>query len=334
LAPSLAVELRTAGVKTILLTDEPQIAHHPLAEDFAEVIELDPPWAEHLAVEVEGTHFGRCFISLMDRLSTIEEPFFLWCHFGGLSKVWDAPFWFRRWYQLPGDPSPPKFVEAPRRTLDADYDPDELWGICQAYAGQVTLLDACLGAFCDFLEDLSFFRHTLLNVISAGGFPLGSRGRIGGEKDLTSESVHVPWLLRLPDAAAAALRCQALVGPTDLWATLREWQQLGPIKPSPFAASVLSLVRQESTSLHDRLCLIDNTGVRAIRTPAWYLWAAEQPQLYVKPDDQWEVNDVAPRLPHIVEGLQAALEQFVSRLLADCPDALPPLDDQLLKGLS
>ena len=59
--PSLAAQLGEAGVTTVLLTDEPQVARHPLAADFDELIEIDPPWQPQVAAAVEQTHFGRCF---------------------------------------------------------------------------------------------------------------------------------------------------------------------------------------------------------------------------------------------------------------------------------
>ena len=49
------------------------------------------------------------------------------------------------------DPEPPEFTQPPCQRLAADYDPDELLGIVQAYGGQVIALDACLGAFLDDL---------------------------------------------------------------------------------------------------------------------------------------------------------------------------------------
>ena len=36
----------------------------------------------------------------------------------------------------------------------------------------------------------------------------------------------------------------------------------------------------------------------------------ETPRLYAKPDDRWEVNDVANRCPGVVEELQAAADDF------------------------
>ena len=89
--PSLAALLREAGVTTALLTDEPQVARHPLAVDFDELIEIDPPWQPQTAGEIEQTHFARCFVQMIDWLEAARGPFLLWCHLGGLGTTWDAP---------------------------------------------------------------------------------------------------------------------------------------------------------------------------------------------------------------------------------------------------
>ncbi len=57
----------------------------------------------------------------------------------------------------------------------------------------------------------------------------------------------------------------------------------------------------------------------AIRTENWSLRCqarrSQEPergrQLYVKPDDRWEVNDVAARLPDVADALERTLCQFV-----------------------
>ena len=49
--------------------------------------------------------------------------------------------------------------------------------------------------------------ETLLTLTSSRGFPLGEHGRVGPcDGALFGELVHVPWMIRLPDAAGAALR--------------------------------------------------------------------------------------------------------------------------------
>ena len=189
--------MRDVGVTTALLSDEPQVCRHPLADDFDELVDIDPPWEPRVAGNVARTHFGRCFVQMIDWLQSARGPFLLWCHLGGLGTTWDAPLQFRQAYQDQGDPDPPESAEVPERILPADYDPDELLGAVQSYAGQVTMLDECLDAFWDFFDGLPIARETLLSVTSARGFPLGEHNRLGPcDGELYNELVHVPWMLR------------------------------------------------------------------------------------------------------------------------------------------
>lgn len=330
---SLAALLRDAGVATALLTDEPQVARHPLSVDFDELIEIDPPWQPQNAGEIEQTHFARCFVQLIDWLEAARGPFLLWCHLGSLGATWDAPLKYRQAYCEEGDPPPPDTADVPDRVLPADYDPDELLGITQSYCGQVALLDECLGAFLEFLEGLPAGRETLLTLTSARGFPLGEHRRVGTcDGALFGELVHVPLLVRFPDAAGAAARSQALVEPADFWASLLDWWRVDAAPASPTANSVLPLVGQQSVQLRDRLCILGEGGQRAIRTPAWYLRAAAAPELFAKPADRWETNDVATRCQEVTECLQDALGRYELALSAGRVSELPPLSEVLLSG--
>ena len=57
------------------------------------------------------------------------------------------------------------------------------------------------------------------------------------------------------------------------------------------------------------------------------------PELFAKPDDRWEVNDVASRCREVVESLQAALGQYELMLPTGRVLDLPPLSDVLRNGV-
>jgi len=333
--PTLAALLRQSGVNTVLLTDQPQAARHPLAADFDELVEIDPPWQPSAAKSIERTHFARCCVEILDWLESAREPYLLWCQLGGLGTTWDAPPEFRRAYVEQGDPPPPESADVPDLWLPSDDDPDHLLGIAQAYAGQVTLLDTCLGAVLEQIDGLPEAGETLLSLCGLRGFPLGEHRRVGPcDHALFGELVQTPWMLRLPGDIGASVRTQALVEPADLWATLLDWWGIEP-PDAPTAASLLPIVRDEIGAARDRLCIFGADGQRAIRTSAWHLRVSESgPELYAKPDDRWEVNDVASRCPEVVECLQDALLQYEQTLAAGGRIAdLPPLGDVLRHGL-
>ena len=93
-------------------------------------------------------------------------------------------------------------------------------------------------------------------------------------------------------------------------------------------------MRQESrprprSALHGRQ---PTASGRSARPPGISAPAAE-PELFAKPDDRWEINNVASPLPEVVEWLQDALTQYELALPAGRISDLPPLNDVLLHGL-
>jgi len=331
---SLISAVGKSGLRTTLISDDPQISRLPHAEQFDELCTLDPPWRIETAEEVEQAHLARCFVEVIERLEAAREPFFLWCHLAGLGTVWDAPLSWRRAYHEQGDPDVPASAQVPEGRLSADPDPDELWGISQSYAGQVSLLDSCLEAFLEFFDAAAAAKETLLVLTSARGFPLGEHGRVGScDGALYGELVNVPLLLRFPQGLGAACRSPALVEPADLWATLWQWCRLGPLPHAPTALSLLPVVRQETDLLRDRLGLRGLQNERAIRTPAWYFRSAGEAELYAKPDDRWEVNNVASRCLEVVECLQETLVLYEQALYSGRISELPPLDEVFIQGL-
>ena len=317
-----------------MLTDELAVARHPLVVDFDELIEIDPPWQPKGAEEIEQTHLARCFVQAIDWLESARRPFLLWCHLAGLGTAWDAPLGFRHTYWEDGDPEPPTSAEVPEMMLEEDHDPDKLLGISQAYAGQVSLLDTCLGAFLEFVDGSPAGGETVLALTSARGFPLGEHRRVGPcDEALYGELVHVPLMLRLPGFSGAAARSRALVEPADLWATLLDCCGAEDVPESPTGGSLMPIVRQEVELLRDRLCIAGDRSDRAIRTPAWYLRTAAEPELFAKPDDRWEVNNVSDRCREVVECLRDVLAQYEQTLHSGRVSELPPLSEVLLSGL-
>ena len=331
--PALPSRLEAAGVTTALVADEPAVLGHPLARAFHSVVPLDPPEQAQVADRIEGTHLARCFARIVEWLESAREPFLLWCHLTGLGAPWDAPREFRTRYAEEEDPDPPEFAEVPCCMLNEDYDPDQLLGISQAYAGQVSLLDVCVGALLEWLQSDSVGQSTLLVLLSARGFPLGEHRRVGPyDESLYAELVQVPLLLRFPDLLGQGARTQALVQPADLYPTLLEWWEIARRPAGPGAASLVPLVREEIESTRDRLCIVQGGDQRAIRTPAWYLRDAATPELFVKPDDRWEVNDVSDLCAEVVQLLRQALDDYQSALRSGQPADLTPLDEILLFG--
>ncbi len=322
------------GVQTFLATDDSAIASFSGADGFGERILLPEPRKIEPAQSVEATHLGRAFAQIIQKVEAIDGPFFLWCHLSSLGYVWDAPWEMRSQYAEADDPDPPTEADVPCRPLEDDEDPDLLLGIAQAYAGQISLLDLCIGALRDALADAGLENDTATALVGLRGLALGEHRYVGPTDDrLDGELVHVPLMIRLPDPDTASARSQELVQPPDLYPT---WLHLlaGQQTPPQLAAADLTpIIRDEQSVWRDRIGLSGHDGRRALRTPAWYLAAGAECQLFAKPDDRWEVNDVADRHADVAERLLETLADYEAQLPSATLDGAAPLDDVLRLGM-
>lgn len=301
------------GVKTILLTDEPQVADHPLAAGFAEKILLPFETTAISAQEIEETQIARLTQAAMDVISRQGEPYLLWIHSRGLSGAWDAPLEYRNAFRDEDDPQPGDFTAPPLIKKAGPFDPDELLRYVHAYAGQVTVVDLCLGALLDAAEEHRLAKSTLFAFTSPRGYPLGEHGLVGPVEDmLYGEVLCVPLFVRLPRGTGALMRTQELVQPADLHDLLLA--QLVPSCPS----ILMDIVDGRDHRPREVACAVAK-GERAIRTPAWFLrevqseftgGSATKVSLFAKPDDRWEVNEVSTRAGEVTEELQATLRAF------------------------
>ena len=316
-----------AGLRTILLTDEVPVAEHPLAE-FVENILLPLDDVTAPAREIEATQIARLTQVAMEVISRQREPYLLWIHSRGMSGPWDAPLEYRNAFRDEDDPQPGDFTAPPLIKKDT-FDPDELLRYVHAYAGQVTVMDLCLGALLDAVEEHPLAKDTLFAFTSPRGYPLGEHGQVGPVEDaLYGEVLNVPLLLRLPRGSGALMRTHELIQPSDLHDLLRA--QLVLSSPS----LLLDIAEGRDHPPRDSACAVAK-GERAIRTPAWFLRDVrkngEEPraELFAKSDDRWEVNEVASRAADITEELKAALEVFEQAARVGRLGELAPLADAL-----
>ena len=308
-----------------LITDDPAVNSHPSAALFAEKRLIEPASEFLEASDIATTQLAEFFRQSVEWLGGRQDPFCLFLHTRGMAGPWDAPWALREQYADEEDPRPPEFVVPPEHFLAPGYDPDELLGIQHAYAGQVSVFDTCLGVLLDALEESPFAASTLFVLVGARGFPLGEHLRVGPcDAALYNELVHVPLLVRSPGDVGALARSQALVTHRDLPPLLTDWLEL-TVEGSPSPAPRLSShIRGEPNVGRDHLRFSSNLD-RAIRTPAWYLresgeGSTVKHELYVKPDDHWEVNDIADRCPEIATQLADVLAN--PGLRNPLPDAL------------
>ena len=254
-------------------------------------------------------------------------------HVTSLGRVWDAPPAFRDAYSEPDDPAAYAGVVVPELEVTDATDPDELVAVRHAFAGQITLLDRCLERLLTRLpQDGATGMVPGWSVLVTGlrGLPLGLHGHVGpGPFAAFGELVHVPAILVDPAGRMAAQRWGGLVTPADLGATLLEHAGALPAPvdraeaglagahaSAPWhGASLGGLFEAWRSRTRDRVIARVATG-SAVATPAWHAVARCDPdaaegtgaiRLYAKPDDYFELNDVASRCATEAERLAAVL---------------------------
>jgi len=206
------------------------------------------------------------------------------------------------------------WTDPPTGWFDAG-DLDAYDWLHSSFAAVVTTLDAELGRLFQLLRDRGLDRSAVWLITSDLGYPLGEHGQIGLHRPwLHEELVHLPLVLRWPGGAEAGRRVWGLTQPPDLAPTLLDCFGLTPTE----GLSLLPLARGQAVSPRTQAISRLEWGEAAeaaLRTAQWaYLLPLRvppgeqrQPQLYQKPDDRWEVNDLRFRTIERAEELEALL---------------------------
>ena len=304
-----------AGWPAVLVTDDPALPERPTG---VEIIEVHAAPASRPADEPAATHLARLFGRAQEVVSAGGRRL-VWCHAGSLGMAWDAPLSYREAYADPDDPPLPAGGDVPNFSVTRDTDPDIVMGYRQAFAGQLTLFDACLGGLVDAVRAV---RPTwTIAVIGLRGMPLGLHGQVGcttpadtGGKPY-GEWVHLPAILVAADGRMAGQRSADLVTPADVGATLIDLAGLAAVSSATApgdARSLVGLFTDWQYDARDRV-IVRAGDSTAIVTRGWHLVAEPSadgttvPRLFAKPDDFFELSDVADRCPAVAEELLAAL---------------------------
>jgi hypothetical protein len=277
-----------AGANSTFISDDAEATALAGAAGFTEIIELPPGTGGTQADDLDETHLASVFAAATEQLlQTPKETNLIWLHTGSLGQIWDAPRALRERYHEDDDAPLPEFVEPPCKLLAANLDPDERWGYALAYAAQISTFDACLDLLLEQLRGSAHWSRATFLLCGARGYPLGEHRRVGPvDESLYGELLHVPWIMRMPDAARAMERRPELITAADL----------------------ATIVQGASPAAREQLTFSSAAEETALRTRDWFLRRtirAGEPriELYVKPDDRWEVNNVHDRCRDVVDEL-------------------------------
>jgi arylsulfatase A-like enzyme len=205
-------------------------------------------------------------------------------------------------------------------------------------AGAVAYLDAGLELLINHLREEKQLDDLTLIVTADHGLLLGEHGVVGNVRPwLHEELVHIPLIIRLPRKDRGGRRLSALTQCTDLMPTLLEL--FGVPLPQVHGQSLLPLLRGEVEEVRPYAVMGQSQGDGlewALRTLDWaYLlplrtFSGDPPrkeQLFVKPDDRWEVNDVRQHHLELAEHVEQVLRAFSEAVRRPGPLTYPELRD-------
>jgi arylsulfatase A-like enzyme len=300
----------------------------------------------------------RAAVDWLERRGQEREPFMLWLDLFSPHGPWDPPQPYRDQYAAEepdefeaGDEGDlveeegeeeltleevPVLIDVPAGAVGDVIDEVELLRLRRTYAGTVTMVDRWLGELFDALKRLGRTEDTLVVFTSDQGEPLGEHGYVRRFRPwLYDELIHTPLIVRMPGGKYGGGRHQALVQTVDLLPTILSALGLPPA-PNVHGHDLLPLIRGEQTKVRDYACLGMDAEEFALRTHVWhYILPVEPdpddvprlPELYRKPEDRWDQNDVADTYREVADHLELTLRRFVEAVGRDDLENLPQLRD-------
>jgi arylsulfatase A-like enzyme len=244
------------------------------------------------------------------------------------------------WVESPGIGWPgvatSQFVELYADELDEDLPADVLAirEIEVAYAALVTQFDHLLGGVLANIEQWPRDERPLFMLVAAHGQEVGEAEMLRGISEsprasdgdaivFREEFVHAPLLIANSADDALGSRRSELVTPADVLPTLADWLGVAPPSLPGDAQSLLPLLRNLPTAWRPELFFKDANGRAALRCDGFYWCHTDVTQgldetdpigrLFLKPEDAWEVNDVAEQYPDQVQELQQKLIEWLNR---------------------
>jgi arylsulfatase A-like enzyme len=330
--PDLIAHLRGQGIHTCLVVDGSRPAPPEFALGWDEAIVV-PPSAGTPPLE-------RTLIAATEALERLVERdgWLLWLDLATPLPPWDAPEAFQAPYfrdeapeeetdededeedeEIAEEEEPPLTPLTHPVTGEIDAEDDLLYLRMQSsYAAAVSYLDAGVGQLLEALRAGGLLDEVAVVFTSDQGQAIGERGVVGDVRPWPHEEiVHVPLIVRLPQAEQAGRRLESLTQHVDLAPTLAHL--LGTPLPATHGNSLLPLLRGETDLLRPYAVAGREVGGAiewVLRTPEWAFLlpgdgSPRTPQLYVKPDDRWEVNNVLHHHDELAAGLERTLRGFV-----------------------
>jgi len=298
--------LRTAGVGTCLVHDGAATTANCVADQFSYVDEIqscDATTGTGLedVVACVSEHWDRIAANRLDRS-------LLWVSVAGL-------------------PEHPFQTAASHADLLIEGSADNKAFLANVSTG-LNAADCLVGQIVDRISQHAYAEQLLLIVTAASGIPFPHVNSFRPHDiHLTECLVHTPLIVRFPVQDHLGSRRRELIQTIDMVPSLLDWYA---VDNSAMPTEGQSWFRRQEDNAGERreyICMGIGTQECAIRTADFHLVQTDplsdseeySPRLFLKPEDIWDVHDVADQFPEIVEQLSGILRQFIVNTQSTCP---------------
>ena len=255
-----------------------------------------------------------------------QRPFFGWVALTSPHDPRTPPPEYRSLYDAAKIPLPKNFRAdhgfdngeldvRDERLAPRPLSPDAVREHLAEYYGMISHHDACIGRVLAALRETGQEENTVVVYVSDHGLALGSHGLLG-KQNLYDHSVRVPLIVAGPGVPAAR-RCEALLQPLDLYATLCELA--GVLAPAGLDSRSLVPAMACEGSGRDLACSVYMDGQRMATDGRWKLivyrvGGNERVQLFDLATDPDECHDLAgePGSATCIAALRARLQAWQS----------------------
>jgi arylsulfatase A-like enzyme len=245
-----------------------------------------------------------------------QRPLFLWVHYWDPHYPYTPPSPFDQIdsRECPGCPDG-SLPTIRRIQSGALLDDAQTRQLVRYYDGEVAFTDQEIGRLLETLDRLGLGRNAVIVVSGDHGESFGELGRWLHSGDLLEAEIHVPLILRFPQAAGlVGRRIEAVAGSIDVMPTVLDYLGL-PIPPTVDGQSLMPLARGEQSG--DERFIVAELADRSLMTLVTRDWqllrdSSGGQRLYQVTSAGHQQEDRATSLPDVAAELARWLDQWLA----------------------
>ena len=265
-----------------------------------------------------------------------DLPYFLFLHTYEVHAPYGGPRSWAVHYLDPGFEGPVP------RVPTQEHTPERTALLSKVYDGGVRYMDHVFGEFLNDLKVSGQLENSVVIILSDHGEDLGEHGYHGHLRYLYDDTIHVPLLIRFPDAMQKTGRVPQMVGMMDVFATILSlWQMEVPHWVE--SESLLPLIQEETRDQYSRKHLVSTLiqmapglSQKAGRLIEWSLQSVRSNDWkYLRTNRGWHFENVgnleagsAPEEQEFLYDLKTDPDEMVS-VVESNPDQSKLLSDVL-----